>query len=85
MYSPSGTVKDSKNKDYLTAAIVCKSSTDTSDVFNALTSPLKQQGYTAAETNSTTTTLVNSKGARVIVSQDTADNVVVQITGFPTS
>jgi hypothetical protein len=85
-YSPSaGTVKDSKNNDYITTALICKSSKDTSDVFNALTSQKKKQGYTPAETNSTSTTLVNSQGVRVIVSQNTADNFVVQMKGVATS
>jgi hypothetical protein len=85
-YSPSSvTVKDSKNKDYITTAIVCKSSADTSDVFSALTSQWKKQGYAPAETNSTTTTLVNSQGVHVIVSQNTADNFVVQMKGIAAS
>ena len=45
------------NKTYVVSAIVLKSSTETSDVFNSLISGRKAAGYTAVATNSTSTTL----------------------------
>jgi hypothetical protein len=69
------------NKTYVVSAIVLKSSTETSDVFNSLISGRKAAGYTAVATNSTSTTLENSYGVRVVVSQDTGDNLVVMMTG----
>jgi hypothetical protein len=75
-----GTATDG-NKSYVVSAIICKSSTETSDVFNTMTSGRKQAGYTSVQTNSTTATLVNSQGGHTVVSQDTADNLVVIMTG----
>ena len=69
------------NKSYVVSAIICKSPTETSDVFNTMTSGRKQAGYSPVETNSTTMTLVNSQGVRAVISQDTADNLVIVMTG----
>jgi hypothetical protein len=69
------------NKSYVVSAVICKSSTETSNVFNTMTYGRKQAGYTPVETNSTTMTLVNSQGVRAVVSQDTADNLVFIMTG----
>ena len=69
------------NQSYVVSAIVCKSPTETSDVFNTMISGRKQAGYTPMETNSTTMKLVNSQGGHAVVSQDTADNLVIMMTG----
>lgn len=60
-------------------AVICKSPTDTSDIYNMQISGFKKTG-TVLETNSTTTTLMNTVGNyREVVSQDTADNMVFTI------